>query len=121
MRISTIHDDNWNSEKLQPYFVETGSNVDLTCIAKDPRGSNFGLHEIIWYFNSTPIIKADCRNVKETSLETCSLTLQGSVGEKYTCQAFNRKGCTYKELKLTVAGESRLIQVSNYYYYYKYR
>ena len=110
---STIHDDNWNSEKPQPYFVETGSNVDLTCTAKDPRGSNFGLYEISWYVNSTRMKHADCPNVKQSPVETCSLTLQGSVGQKYTCQALNRKGCTSKELKPTVAGESRLIQVSN--------
>ena len=56
MRVSsTMHDDNWNSEKPQPYFVETGSNVDLTCTAKDPGGSNFGLYEIIWFFNLKPV------------------------------------------------------------------
>ena len=117
MRVSsTMHDDNWNSEKPQPYFVERGSNVDLTCTAKDPGGSNFGLYEIIWFLNLTLVKIYYCTNVKQSPVETCNLTLRGSVGEKYTCKASNRKGCTYKELELKVTGESRLIQVINSYY-----
>ena len=114
----TMHDDNWNSENSQPYLVETGSNVTLTCTAKAPKGSIFQPYEIIWFSNSKHLKEADFRKVKRCPLETCNVTLRGSgVGGKYTCQATNIKGCTYKELEIKVAGESRLIQVSNYYYY----
>ena len=113
MRISsTMHDDNWNSENPQPYLVETGSNVTLTCTAKAPKGSIFQPYEIMWFFNSKHLNESDCTNVKQIPLETCNVTLRGSgVGGKYICQATNKKGCTYKELELKVAGESRLIQV----------
>ena len=122
MRISsTMHDDNWNSENPQPYLVETGSNVTLTCTAKAPKGSIFQPYEIMWFFNSKHLDESDCTNVKQSPLETCNVTLRGSgVGGKYTCQATNKNGCTYKELEVKVLGESRLIQVSNYYYYYYY-
>ena len=62
---------------------------------------------------------ADCKNGKQSPVETCSLTLRPDVGGKYTCQAANIKDvCTILRcaLELKVTGGSRLIQVSNYYY-----
>ena len=32
---------------------------------------------------------ADCKNGKQSPVETCSLTLRPDVGGKYTCQAAN--------------------------------
>ena len=114
MRVSsTMHDDNWHSENPQPYLVEKGSNVTLTCTAE---GKKYLPHEITWFFNST---HQDCANGKPSPVKTCNLTLRWPhVRGNYTCKALNGMGCTYKELELKVAGESRLIQVSNYYYYY---
>ena len=120
MRVSsTMHDDNWHSENPLPYPVEKGSNVTLTCTAKGPKaGKKYQPQEIYWFFNSE---MADCANGKPSPVKTCNLTLRWPhVRGNYTCQAVNRMGCTYKELELKVAGESRLIQVSNYYYYYYY-
>ena len=123
MRVSsTMHGDNWHSENPQPYLVEKGSNVTLTCTAKGPReGYIFQPNEINWYYNSTYRETANCTNGKRSPVKTCDLTLRWpNVRGNYSCQAVNRFGCTYKELELKVAGESRLIQVSNYYYYYYY-
>ena len=117
---STMHDDNWHSENPQPYLVEKGSNVTLTCTAKGPGGYPYNeLFEIIWFFNSTYLEVANCTIGKLSPVKTCHLTLQWpDVRGTYSCQARNRFGCTYKELELKVAGESRLIQVGKYYYYY---
>ena len=116
MRVSsTMHDDNWHSENPQSYLVEKGSNVTLTCTAA---GNKYLPHEITWFFNST---LQGCANGKPSPVKTCNLTLRWPhVRGNYTCKAVNGMGCTYKELELKVAGESRLIQVSNYYYYYYY-
>ena len=112
---STIHDDNLHSENPQPYLVEKGSNVTLTCTAKGPRKP----YEMNWYNNSKYLEKADCTNGTQSSVETCNLTLQWpDVGGKYACRAVRGKECAFTVLELKVAGESRLIQVSNYYYYY---
>ena len=121
MRVSSsMHDDNWHSENPQPYLVEKESNFTLTCTAKRPSGSSLQLKQIIWFVNSTVLVEADCKNGKQSPDETCSLTLRWpDVGGNYTCQAVNIKNvCTFQVLELKVAGESRLIQVSNYYYYY---
>ena len=117
MRVSsTMHDDNRHSENPQPYLVEKGSNVTLTCTAE---GKKYLPHEITWFFNSAHLETADCANEKPSPVKTCNLTLRWPhVRGNYTCKALNGMGCTYKELELKVAGESRLIQVSNYYYYY---
>jgi len=119
---STMHDDNWHSENPQPYLVEKGSDVTLTCTAKSARGySSFPLEEINWFVNSAYLENANCTNGRSSPVKTCNLTLQWpDVRGTYSCQARNGRGCTYKELELKVAGESRLIQVSNYYYYYCY-
>ena len=119
---SPMHDDIWHSENHQPYLVEAGSNVTLTCTAKSPRGFSSQPYEINWLVNSTiRQEKYDCRNRKRSPVVTCNLTLRWpAVGGNYTCQATNSKGCTFKVLELEVAGESRLIQVNNYYYYYYY-
>ena len=38
---------------------------------------------------------ADCKNGKQSPVETCSVTLRPDVGGKYTCQAANIKDvCT---------------------------
>ena len=119
MRVSsTMHDDNSHSENPQPYLVEKGSDVTLTCTAKGPRGyRNDDPYEIKWFVNLT--LLAVCSLGKQSPGKTCNLTLRWpDVRGNYSCQAVNIKGCTYKELELKVAGESRLIQVSNYYYYY---
>ena len=123
MRVSsTMHDDNLHSEHPQPYLVGRGSNVTLTCITKGPRaGYYFQPYEIKWYVNSTYLEMADCTNGKPSPVKTCNLTLRWPhVRGNYTCRALNTRGCTYKKVELKVAGESRLIQVSNYYYYYHY-
>ena len=112
-----VHDDNWHSENPQPYLVEKGSNVTLTCTANGPKaGKTYQPHLITWFFNST---YQDCENGQLSPVKTCNLTLRWRhVRGNYTCQAVNRMGCTYKKLELKVSGESRLIQVNNYYYYY---
>ena len=124
MRVSsTMHDDNWHSENPLPYLVEKGSNVTLTCTAKGPKaGKKYQPHEINWFFNSAHLETADCANGKPSPVKTCNLTLRWPHVRRgnYNCQAVNGMGCTYKELELKVAGESRLIQVSNYYYHYCY-
>ena len=119
---STMHVDNWHSENPQPYLVEKGSDVTLTCTANGPgEGNNFQPYEINWFRNSTYLEMANCTNGKRSPVKTCNLTLRWpDVPGNYLCQAVNQQGCTYKELELKVAGESRLIQVSNYYYYYYY-
>ena len=112
---STMHDDNLHSENPQPYLVEKGSNVTLTCTAKGPRKPD----EMLWYNNSTYLETADCRDGTQSSVETCNLILRWpDVGGKYACLAVSRKECAFTVLELKVAGESRFIQVSNYYYYY---
>ena len=118
---SPMHDDIWHSENHQPYLVETGSNFTLTCTAKRPSGSSPQLREILWFVNEKKRKTVDCKNGKQSPVETCSLTLRPHVDGNYTCQAANiNDGCTFKVLELEVAGESRLIQVNNYYYYYYY-
>ena len=122
MRISsTMHVDNWHSENPQPYLVEKGSDVTLTCTAKGPgEGNKFQPYEINWFRKSTYLEMANCTYGKRR-VKTCNLTLRWpDVPGNYSCQAVNQQGCTNKELELKVAGESRLIQVSNYYYYYYY-
>ena len=110
MRVSsTMHDD--NSENPQPYLVEKGSNVTLTCTA------SFEAYRMRWYVNGNTL-KEQCT---KSPVKTCNLTLRRlDVGGKYTCQAAKSgiHRCTFKEVELKVAGESRLNQVSNYYYYY---
>ena len=120
MRVSsTVHDDNWHSENPQPYLVEKGSDVTLTCTAKGPReGHSFQPYQINWFRNSRYLEMANCSNGKQSPVKTCNLTLRWpDVRGNYSCQAVNGNGCTYKKLELKVAGESRLIQVSNCYYY----
>ena len=120
---SPMHDDIWHSENHQPYLVETGSNVTLTCTAKSPRNFSSEPYEIIWFVNSTQLTEYDCTNRKRSPVVTCYLTLRWpAVGGKYTCQAANSNNmCTIKELELEVAGESRLTQSNNYFYcYYHY-
>ena len=119
MRVSsTVHDDNWHSENPHPYLVEKGSDVTLTCTAKGPReGHSFQPYEINWFRNSSYLEMANCSNGKQSPVKTCNLTLRWpDVRGNYSCQAVNGNGCTYKNLELKVAGESRLIQVSNCYY-----
>ena len=112
---STMHDDNLHSENPQPYLVEKGSNVTLTCTAKGPRKP----YEMDWYKNSTYLETADCTDGTQSSVETCNLILRWpDVGGKYACLAASREECAFTVLELKVAGESRVIQVSNYYYYY---
>ena len=109
MRVSsTTHDDNWHSENPQPYLVEKGSDVTLTCTAKGPgKGYSFQPYEINWFGNSTYLEMANCTNGKPSPVKTCNLTLRWPhIRGSYACHAFNRKGCTYKELELKVAGES---------------
>ena len=123
MRVSsTMHDDNWHSENPQSYLVEKGLNFTLTCTAKRHRRSSLQLKDIIWFVNGREQKRADCKNGKQSPVETCSLTLRWlDVGGNYTCHAANVKDeCTFKVLEIKVAGKSRLIQVSNYYYYYYY-
>ena len=119
---STMHDDNLDSENPQPYLVEKGTNVTLTCTAKGPFASYyFQPYEINWFGNASYLEMAHCTNGKRSPVKTCNLTLWWpDVRGNYACQATNSIGCTYKQLELKVAGESRLIQVSNYYYYYYY-
>ena len=116
MRVSsTMNDDN-----PQPYLVEKGSNVTLTCTA------SFKAYRMRWFVN----VKTLEKECTKSPVETCKLTLQRlDVGGNYTCQAAksNINTCIIKELELKVAGESRLILVSNcycyyyhYYYYYYY-
>ena len=114
-----MHDDIWHSKNHQPYLVETGSNVTLTCTAKSPRDFSSELYTIYWLFNLKHLKKNDCINGKNSRVATCNLTLLWpDVVGKYTCLAGNKNGCTSKQLELKVAGESRLIQVSNCCYYY---
>ena len=115
-----MHDDNWHSENPQPYLVEKGSNVTLTCTAKGTSaGYQYQPYDMNLFFNSAHLEMANCINGKRSPVKTCNLTLRWpDVRGNYTCQAASDMGCTYKELELKVAGESRLIQVSNYYYYY---
>ena len=123
MRVSsTMHDDNWHSENPQPYLVEKGSNVTLTCTAKGPKaGKRYQPYEINWFFNSHHLGMAVGANVKWSPVKTSNLTLRWPLARgNYFCQAINSMGCTYKELELKVAGESRLIKVSNCYYHYYY-
>ena len=117
-----MRDDNWRSENPQPYLVEKGSDVTLTCTAMGPRaGYRFQPFEMNWFVNSTYLEMAGCTNEKPSPVKTCNLTLRWpDVRGMFTCQAVNNMGCTYQELELNVTGESRLIQVSNYYYYYYY-
>ena len=118
MRVSsTVHDDNWHSENPHPYLVEKGSDVTLTCTAKGPRGyRNDDPYEIKWFVNLT--LLAVCSLGKQSPGKTCNLTLRWpDVRGNYSCQAVNGNGCTYKKLELKVPCESRLIQVSNCYYY----
>ena len=114
MRVSsTMHDD--NSENPQPYLMEKGSDVTLTCTA------SFEAYRMRWFVNDTLLENDSCTNGEQNPVKTCNLTLRRlDVGGKYTCQAAKSgiRECTFKELELKVAGESRLIQVSNYYYYY---
>ena len=120
MRVSSsMHDDNWHSENPQSYLVEKGSDVTLTCTAKGPeKGYRYQPYEINWFRNSIYLKMAHCTNGKQSPVKTCNLTLRWPhIRGNYSCQASNRMGCTYKELELKVAGESRLIQVSNCYYY----
>ena len=121
MRVSsTMHDDNWHSENPQHYLVEKGSDVTLTCTAKGPReGYRFQPYEISWYNNSANQEIRNCTKGKQSQVKTCNLTLRWpDVRGNYSCLAANRNGCTSKKLELKVAGELRLIQVSNYYYYH---
>ena len=114
MRVSsTMHDDNWHSKNPQPYLVKTGSNVTLTCTAKGPTKP----YIMNWYDNSTFL--AECTNGTQSTVKTCNVPLWWPhVRGNYSCQAKTKTGkCTFTLLKLKVAGESRLIQVSNYYYY----
>ena len=124
MRVSsTMHDDNWHSENPQPYLVEKGSNVTLTCTAKGPKGGKkYQPKEIYWFFNLALLAVADCANGKPSPVKTCNLTLRLPHVRRgnYSCKAANGMGCTYKKLELKVAGESRLIKVSNCYYHYYY-
>ncbi|CAH3170902.1 unnamed protein product, partial [Porites lobata] len=95
-----IHDDNLHSENPQPYLVEKGSNVTLTCTAKGPRKP----YEMNWYNNSKYLEKADCTNGTQSSVETCNLTLQWpDVGGKYACRAVRGKECAFTVLELKVA------------------
>ena len=107
---STMHDDNWHSENPQPYLVEKGSDVTLTCTAKGPRGyPNNEPYEINWFFKSTYREMVTCTIGKQSLVKTCNLTLRWpDVRGNYSCQAVSERGCTYKELELKVTGESRL-------------
>ncbi|CAH3161088.1 unnamed protein product, partial [Porites evermanni] len=93
-----MHDD--NSENPQPYLMEKGSDVTLTCTA------SFEAYRMRWFVNDTLLENDSCTNGEQNPVKTCNLTLRRlDVGGKYTCQAAKSgiRECTFKELELKVA------------------
>ena len=111
---ATVHGDSSLSERPQRFYndtlVQKDSNVTLTCTAKGPKEQAshpyYYPSEMNWFVNSTKLLKmSNCTDKKLSPNKTCILNLgkvQPDDRGRYFCQAFNRGGCTYKELNLTV-------------------
>ena len=114
---ATVHEDSSLSERPQRFYndtlVQKDSNVTLTCTAKGPKEPSVGAsdpyyypYEMNWFVNSTTSLKMPtCTYEKPSPNKTCILNLgkvQPGDRGRYSCQAINRGGCTYKELNLTV-------------------
>ena len=94
-------------------LVQQGSNITLTCTAREPEKKNPALYYgtylqpylITWFVNSSLLEVSNC-NKKSRKVKTCSLSLVKISPRdhgKYFCQAANEVGCTFKELDLKVA------------------
>ena len=93
-------------------LVQQGSNITLTCTAKEPEKKNpvwyYGTYLqpylINWFVNSSLLEVPNC-DEKSHKIKTCSLSLVEISPRdhgKYFCQAVNEVGCTFKELDLKV-------------------
>ena len=116
---ATIHDDNSHSGNSQHYFehvlVEKGSAVTLTCNAT-LEGKEGKKGKMIWFVNS---MKSNVSSF--TNVEIRHLTLPPPVASRnYTCKVRTTTKCSYRELELKVAGESRVLKVIKCYHYYYY-
>ena len=107
---ATVHGDSSLSERPQRFYndtlVQKDSNVTLTCTASMwASNSYYYPYEMHWFVNSTSLKMPTCTYEKPSPNKTCILNLgkvQPDDRGRYSCQAINRGGCTYKELNLTV-------------------
>ena len=116
---ATVHGDSSLSENPQRFYndilVPKDSNVTLTCTAKGPKEPSvwasshyYYPYEMNWFVNSTYQEMPNCTYKKPyPPNKTCILNLgkvQPDERRRYSCQAVNRGGCTYKELNVTFTG-----------------
>ena len=115
---ATVHGDSSLSENPHRFYndilVQKDSNVTLTCTAKGPKEPPVWLsshyyypYEMNWFVNSKYQEMPICTYEKPSPNKTCILNLgkvQPDDRGRYLCQAVNGRGCTEKELNLTVTG-----------------
>ncbi|KAM7449291.1 Hemicentin-1 [Porites harrisoni] len=112
---ATVHGDSSLSENPHnDILVQKDSNVTLTCTAKGPKEPSvwasshyYYPYEMNWFVNSTYLEMPICTYKKPSPNKACIRNLgkvQPDDRGRYSCQAVNRGGCTYKELNLIVTG-----------------